>query len=1332
MVMDEQRFGAYSGLIQALLSCPQGQEMALLQENAALVDAGLLEVMGLVAGQMEAAGDNNAGWLRQFAGQLGRSLGQEEASSGVAEDVEQFVGEVIQQIAQTGGNPAQVYGFWKNHLARFNQDFLATLPATFRRLTGQNKPELIASIFTFGNLIAQFPLGTRWLNLEMAIAAYERALEVCTREAFPEDWATTQNNLANVYSKRIRGERADNLEQAIAAYERALEVRTRKAFSEDWAMTQNNLAAAYRNRIRGERADNLEQAISAYEQALEVYTREAFPEQWATTQNNLATAYCDRIRGERADNLEQVIAASERALEVFTHSKLPEQWATTQNNLVIAYSNRIRGERADNLELAIAASKRVLRVFTHSKFPEQWAMTQNNLAAAYSERIRGERADNLELAISAYERALEVYTRNAFPEQWAMMQNNLANVYSNRIRGERADNLELAITASKQVMEVFTREAYPEQWATTQNNLANAYRDRIRGERADNLERAISAYEQALEVRTRNAFPEQWAMTQNNLANAYGNRIRRERADNLELAITAYERALEVYTREAFPKDWAMTQNNLATAYSNRIRGERADNLELAISACERALEVRTRETFPEDWATTQNNLAIAYSERIRGERADNLELAISAYERALEVRTRNAFPEAWAMTQNNLATAYNNRIRGERADNLERAISAYEQVLEVRTYEAFPEDWAMTQNNLATAYSNRIRGERADNLELAITTCERAMEVYTRKAFPERWAMTQNNLATTYSDRIRGERADNLERAIAAYKGALEVLTREAFPNGCRRISRSLGNLQSEQQNWEAAAQAYTQALATAEDLYQACTLLDSQAGELKETADLPRRAAYAYAKIGQLDRAVATIERGRARGLSETLNRDRADLQQLQQQRPDLYNQYRDITNQLRNLESQQRNQQILDRQALTLEQHRNAAQQLRQQLTDAIAQIRQVPGYETFLKPSEFSDIQRQLPSDRPIVYLITTPNGSLALIVTPDHLDQFWLNEFNETQLTEQVNTWLNAYRQSQADRQSWYNTIATVTGKLWEPLMSPLIDRLKQTGHDRATLIPTGYLSLLPLHAAWTPDPAKPTGKRYALDEINFTYAPNAQSLIAARQIAEQFPKIDSILAIDDPTKNNPDIPVLRYSTDEINTAIASFPNSQVFRHNSATVEAIRQALPNHPIVHFSCHGTAKLNEPLNSGLIMHDELLSLADLFELKLTDTEQGGIRLAVLSACETGLSGIELADEAIGLPIGMMQAGVAAVVASLWSVSDLSTSLLLRKFYQLWRNDKLEPSEALRQAQIWLRDSNNSEISKIYPDYQTYLDEDDRDFQQPFYWSAFSYLGI
>ena len=103
--------------------------------------------------------------------------------------------------------------------------------------------------------------------------------------------------------------------------------------------------------------------------------------------------------------------------------------------------------------------------------------------------------------------------------------------------------------------------------------------------------------------------------------------------------------------------------------------------------------------------------------------------------------------------------------------------------------------------------------------------------------------------------------------------------------------------------------------ALQAAEILYQSATLLDSKASVLIETAELPRRAAYAYAHTGNLYQAVETLEQGRARGLSESLDRDRADLVELQQTQPDLYAQYTSITQQLRNLEKHQRERDTSD---------------------------------------------------------------------------------------------------------------------------------------------------------------------------------------------------------------------------------------------------------------------------------------------------------------------------------------------------------------------------------------------------------------------------------
>ena len=1070
--MDAHQFQAYVGLINQLLGCSQGQEGVLLQTNAELIDAGLLEAMEQYAAHLESQGNSDAGWLRGFAAQL-KALGVATADATGKKDAKQFFRETLLLVAESNGNPQQVYPVWAEQQGRLNAELLAVIPAVGVQLLAGNakQDDLLAGMFVnFGALIQQFPLGSRWLNTELGIAANELAL----------------------------------------------------------------------------------------------------------------------------------------------------------------------------------------KVYTSDMFPEKWAMVQSNLAICYKNRIRGDRAEDLEQAISAYESILQVYTRSAFPQEWAMVQ----------------------------------------------NNLASAYNIRIRGDRAENLERAIIACELALQVRIRNLSPEKWALTQYNLANSYNDRIRGDRAENLEQAIRTYELVVQVYTRYAFPEKWAMTQHNLAVAYSKRIRGDRAENLEQAIRTYELALQVRTRYAFPEQWAETQHNLAIVYGDRVRGDRAENLEQAITAYELVLQIYTRDAFPEKWAGMQSNLANSYNDRVQGDRAENLEQAIAAYELALQIYTRDAFPEKWAGTQSNLAVAYSTRIRGDRVENLELSIAACELA----------------------------------------------LEVRTLAAFPKECSQTARNLGNFYFKQRNWRSSLNAYTTALAAAETLYQSCILLDSKAAELAETAALPRRLAYALAQTGNLKKAVETLEQGRARGLSESLDRDRANLNQLQQLNPDLYNQYRNLTEQLRTLESQQRDRMTsTDRHSLTPEDLRETALALRQQLDQLIPEIRQVPGYESFLTLPTFEEVRQAAKSDKPLVYLVTTPDGSLALIVTPEEIQSIGLNDLNEQQLGEITLAWFTAYYQSQSDRQTWLTAIDSTTRQLWEPLMQPLTQHLSTHNIHQATLIPTGFLSLLPLHAAWTPDTKRPTDRHYALDDLHFTYAPNAKSLIAANAIAQTIHPTN-IFAIDNPTQD------LANSAREINAAIESFPDRTVLRHAEATVENVRSKLSEAAIVHFSCHGTANLNTPLNSGLLMIDGLLTLREILALNLA--EKGGIRLAILSACETGLQGIENADEAISLPTGLLQAGVAGAIASLWSVSDLSTMLLLTKFYDLWRDHHLPPDQALRQAQTWLRDTTNREKLADFKSNSQNVDglktssknaeflrnrimdldanRDDRSFAHPFHWADFYYTGV
>ncbi|WP_287627344.1 MULTISPECIES: CHAT domain-containing tetratricopeptide repeat protein [unclassified Microcystis] len=1320
-----------------------------------------------------------------MAQQLGQFLNPQARS---IEEYQGFLLEVLRAEAESN-DPAVVYPILQRCQHLLDDTFAQLLQQYARYSFSQGKAEEVVGIAeVIQNLcidISQFPLGSRANNLEIAITGYQTLLEVYTRQAFPYEWARSQNNLGIAYSDRIRGERADNLELAIAAYHLSLEVYTREAFPEQWATIQTNLGAAYQTRILGERADNLELAIAAYNLSLEVYIRDAFPYEWARSQNNLGNAYNDRILGERADNLELAIAALNQSLEVYTCDAFPYEWATTQNNLGGAYNNRIREERADNLELAIAALNLSLKIRTREAFPYEWATTQINLGNAYNDRILGERADNLELAIAAYNLSLQVYTREAFPYEWAMTQNNLGNAYGNRIFGERAENLELAIAAYNLSLEVLTRGSFPEKWANTQNNLGNAYQIRIRGEKADNLELAIVALNLSLEVYTRDSFPEAWAMTQTNLGNTYSDRIRGEKAENLELAIVAFNLSLEVRTRDSFPKDWANTQNNLGIAYCERIRGERADNLELAIAAYNLSLEVYTRDSFPYQWATTHNNLGEAYRNRIRGERADNLELTIVAYNLSLEVYTRDAFPYEWANTQNNLGAAYSYRIRGERADNLELAIAALNQSLEVYTRDSFPSEWARSQNNLGIAYCERIRGERADNLELAIAALKQSLEVYTREAFPEYWARSQNNLGLAYINRIRGERTDNIELAIVAYNLSLEVSTPTAFPIDCLRTGRNLGNTANFIKDWETAIKGYNLAIEAVENTRLQALNPQRQQEILSDAMDVYHGIVQSYLNLNQPDRALEYVERSKTRYLVQLLtdrdiypkgNIPQTIITELDRLRRAIIGEEQRLA-----IQEQTRNQGVI----LTPDQQKqpilndythlnHLKQELKQFIDREITPTDRSFSLTQKVETITLSEIQSLIDQDTAILEWYISGDSIMAFIVIPPNPPskggdfdsevkgvKVWQSSAEDREkLINFIKNYRDAYENNKTE---WINNLNDCLNQLSEILPIDELLELIPKSCSRLILIPHWFLHIIPLHCL----PLKDGQFLYQRFSKGVGYLPSCQLLKLVK--LSQRENFTRLFAIKNPTRK--DLKPLLGANLEIERISKGFAAEKTIiigelEASEQTLENRRQELQASHCLHFSCHGKFNNESPRDSALMLADPDGNLGELANLTLAEVfekfDLRECRLVTFSACESGIiesKADSISDEYVGLPSGFLFAGSSSVVSTLWTVDPLATTLFMTKFYHDLKRISIQDQGSiaivLNHTQTWLRTLNSKKLTRIKDSqkFQQLLDrvfENKRDrrkfqdlleaavkrqpypFANPYYWTAFIATGV
>lgn len=128
----------------------------------------------------------------------------------------------------------------------------------------------------------------------------------------------------------------------------------------------------------------------------------------------------------------------------------------------------------------------------------------------------------------------------------------------------------------------------------------------------------------------------------------------------------------------------------------------------------------------------------------------------------------------------------------------------------------------------------------------------------------------------------------------------------------------------------------------------------------------------------------------------------------------------------------------------------------------------------------------------------------------------------------------------------------------------------------------------------------------------------------------------------------------------------------------------ATRERAIAALGEGALVHFACHARTTAHDPLASHLLLAgDTPLFAQELLELRST------ARMVVLAACDTAAVRGSFADEALGLASALHLSGVPGVVASLWTVPDRATSVLMRDFAdRLWT--ATDPGEALREAAL------------------------------------------
>jgi CHAT domain-containing protein len=138
-------------------------------------------------------------------------------------------------------------------------------------------------------------------------------------------------------------------------------------------------------------------------------------------------------------------------------------------------------------------------------------------------------------------------------------------------------------------------------------------------------------------------------------------------------------------------------------------------------------------------------------------------------------------------------------------------------------------------------------------------------------------------------------------------------------------------------------------------------------------------------------------------------------------------------------------------------------------------------------------------------------------------------------------------------------------------------------------------------------------------------------------------------------------------------------------------------------------VHFATHGqfSSKVEDTFILTWDKRLDLNGFSNLLKDRNTRSSSA-IELLVLSACQTA-SGDNRAT--LGLAGVAIRARAKSTIASLWSVDDKSTQILMTDLYQNLVNQNLSKGEALQQAQKSLLSN---------PQYRS-----------PYYWAPFVLVG-
>ena len=285
---------------------------------------------------------------------------------------------------------------------------------------------------------------------------------------------------------------------------------------------------------------------------------------------------------------------------------------------------------------------------------------------------------------------------------------------------------------------------------------------------------------------------------------------------------------------------------------------------------------------------------------------------------------------------------------------------------------------------------------------------------------------------------------------------------------------------------------------------------------------------------------------------------------------------------------------------------------------------------------------------------------------------------WDSDRGQAAIAEEIN-------QFRRGLENFYTEFDVSLGQnIYSWLVQPFAEDLEREQINTLVFVQDGLLRSVPMSALHD-------GKQFLVQKYAIATTP---SLNLIRPTASNRQELKALaLGLSEPSQvDNKSFPPLPNVEAEIKQVQNIFTESMGVLNNGFTRDRLRQELAetSYPIVHIATHGQFS-DEPEDTFLVTgNNEKLTITELDRIiRSTATQNEPVNLIALTACQTAV-GDERA--ALGLAGIAIQAGASSALASLWSISDEYTPVVVQDFYLGLRDKNLSKAAALQRAQVAL----------------------------------------